>query len=310
MYRLKITPFVIFCIMSMPLKQLVGQNLFYNGSFEGYISPPVFPSSWLSCEKYNRYYVDINLLTPELIDTPYKGYGYVGLRATKLNTSNPKLNNAKANLAQELFSPLKIGTEYYFSIATKVPINELIIDSINYSDIPSIEVWLGDTICSQEMLLYKKTSAFSSNEWQEYSTKFIANSTYSWIYIKSHPDTQVNSFASYLLIDDVNLYPTQNDTFTKDCAFFIPTSFSPNFDGINDVFGMLYSNDCKPLSMNLKIFNRWGALIFSGDGINDNWNGICEGKILDPGTYIYQFTFINPITNNTEVKSGIVNLVK
>lgn len=53
-----------------------------------------------------------------------------------------------------------------------------------------------------------------------------------------------------------------------------------------------------------------GALIFSGDGINDNWNGICEGKILDPGTYIYQFTFINPITNNTEVKSGIVNLVK
>lgn len=104
---------------------------------------------------------------------------------------------------------------------------------------------------------YIKTSAFSSNEWQEYSTKFIANSTYSWIYIKSHPDTQVNSFASYLLIDDVNLYPTQNDTFTKDCAFFIPTSFSPNFDGINDVFGMLYSNDCKPLSMNLKIFNRW-----------------------------------------------------
>lgn len=295
--------------MSMPLKQLVGQNLFYNGSFEGYISPPVFPSSWLSCEKYNRYYVDINLLTPELIDTPYKGYGYVGLRATKLNTSNPKLNNAKANLAQELFSPLKIGTEYYFSIATKVPINELIIDSINYSDIPSIEVWLGDTICSQEMLLYKKhlhlVQTSGKNIQQNLSQILLTRG-----YIKSHPDTQVNSFASYLLIDDVNLYPTQNDTFTKDCAFFIPTSFSPNFDGINDVFGMLYSNDCKPLSMNLKIFNRWGALIFSGDGINDNWNGICEGKILDPGTYIYQFTFINPITNNTEVKSGIVNLVK
>jgi gliding motility-associated-like protein/uncharacterized repeat protein (TIGR01451 family) len=76
-----------------------------------------------------------------------------------------------------------------------------------------------------------------------------------------------------------------------DCGFSIPEGFSPNGDGINDVF-VIHGLSMYPGSK-LSIFNRWGNVVYETDNYQNNWNGeMSEGSgvgnsILPIGTYFY-----------------------
>ncbi len=72
--------------------------------------------------------------------------------------------------------------------------------------------------------------------------------------------------------------------------YFIPNSFSPNDDGINDYFTVYTHNDLK-ISY-LRIFDRWGEMIFEANNITTNddikgWNGKFRGRDAPRGTYTY-----------------------
>ncbi len=77
---------------------------------------------------------------------------------------------------------------------------------------------------------------------------------------------------------------------------FIPNVFSPNNDGINDLFMQGYD---------IKIFDRHGILLYSG---NEGWDGYYKGKLLDPDTYFYQLTYSDAY-EQTRVKKGFITLV-
>lgn len=62
---------------------------------------------------------------------------------------------------------------------------------------------------------------------------------------------------------------------------FIPTAFSPNFDGLNDYF-QPFSASGKMVSVDMEIYNRWGGLLFKGD----RW----DGSEFNPGVYVYIMT--------------------
>lgn len=68
---------------------------------------------------------------------------------------------------------------------------------------------------------------------------------------------------------------------------FVPNVFTPNGDGRNDVFEV-YSNDVVRLDM--KIFNRWGELVYHCNGDNCAWDGTKNGKPLLPGVYVVSLT--------------------
>ncbi|MCF8239487.1 MAG: gliding motility-associated C-terminal domain-containing protein [Saprospiraceae bacterium] len=72
---------------------------------------------------------------------------------------------------------------------------------------------------------------------------------------------------------------------------FIPNSFSPNDDGINDFF-TVYSDEDEIVVRNLAIYDRWGNALFSQSDlpVNDpsaGWDGRFRGDRLDPGVYVY-----------------------
>ena len=86
---------------------------------------------------------------------------------------------------------------------------------------------------------------------------------------------------------------------------FIPNSFSPNSDGKNDVF-KIYSN--LVTSMDMKIFNQWGELIYSTGNLGGGWDGSFKGKAQPAGVYIYAIRV--KLTDGTEtVRKGAVNLL-
>ncbi|WP_109745330.1 DUF7507 domain-containing protein [Arcicella aurantiaca] len=79
---------------------------------------------------------------------------------------------------------------------------------------------------------------------------------------------------------------------------FIPEGFSPNGDGINDLF-VINLND-KTLTINLQIYNRWGGLVYAQEDYQNNWDGTANqganltGKTgLPDGTYFYMVKLSN-----------------
>tara|TARA_R110001592_G_scaffold230287_1_gene487105 strand:- start:3675 stop:5906 length:2232 start_codon:yes stop_codon:yes gene_type:complete len=72
--------------------------------------------------------------------------------------------------------------------------------------------------------------------------------------------------------------------FERPNTVFIPNVFTPNNDGINDIFLIKGENIA---SFSCKIFNRWGNEIYSWDIIDEGWDGSYRGALVADGTYFY-----------------------
>ena len=91
------------------------------------------------------------------------------------------------------------------------------------------------------------------------------------------------------------------------CHVFLPNSFTPNGDLINDSF-QVFSN-CVLLIENFEIYNRWGEKVFKGSPLNNfKWNGVYKNTIQDIGVYVYVLKY--RIRNTIFEKHGSVNIIR
>ncbi len=75
-------------------------------------------------------------------------------------------------------------------------------------------------------------------------------------------------------------------------GFLIPNAFSPNQDGVNDTWGVLGPNI---VSIEVKVFNRWGKEIFRSQDLTERWDGTYNFEKQPIGTYVYvgELTLLN-----------------
>ncbi len=71
-------------------------------------------------------------------------------------------------------------------------------------------------------------------------------------------------------------------------SLYIPNAFTPNGDGINDFFGPEAIDVSK---YSLKIFNRWGEIIFTSNNLKNGWDGTFKGKTVQNDVYVYQLNY-------------------
>ncbi|MCJ8211980.1 gliding motility-associated C-terminal domain-containing protein [Mucilaginibacter sp. RS28] len=84
----------------------------------------------------------------------------------------------------------------------------------------------------------------------------------------------------------------------------VPNAFTPNGDGINDTWDLLpllAYPDC-----NIRVFNRYGALVYQSIGYTQGWDGTLNGKPLPVGVYYY---IIKP-GGQTPPFSGSVSIIR
>lgn len=82
---------------------------------------------------------------------------------------------------------------------------------------------------------------------------------------------------------------TQKFIIPKQFTFYIPNAFTPDGDQLNDVF-KAETDDIR--KMELLIYNRWGQLIYQGEGNNAAaiyWDGMHKNEPAQQGTYTYVF---------------------
>ncbi|MCB9284503.1 MAG: gliding motility-associated C-terminal domain-containing protein [Lewinellaceae bacterium] len=95
---------------------------------------------------------------------------------------------------------------------------------------------------------------------------------------------------------------------------YIPNTFSPNFDGINDYFAIFGAIPNVQRIEELVIFDRWGELVFERKNMLPNqstlgWDGTFEGKPLPEGVYLY-FAKIRFLDNEVISYFGDISIIK
>lgn len=93
------------------------------------------------------------------------------------------------------------------------------------------------------------------------------------------------------------------------CKVFLPNSFSPNGDDINDRLD-LFSN-CAVQHLETQIFSRWGDLVYeSTGGASASWDGRCAGEFCPPGLYVariqYQLQDESGIVEQGSLQQGVM----
>lgn len=96
-------------------------------------------------------------------------------------------------------------------------------------------------------------------------------------------------------------------------VIFIPNAFSPNGDGINDVF-LVFAGGNVARVRSFQLFDRWGEKIFEDFNFPPNdpehgWDGFFKGKILDPAVFVYKAE-VEYVDGAVEVFQGDVALVR
>jgi gliding motility-associated-like protein len=93
---------------------------------------------------------------------------------------------------------------------------------------------------------------------------------------------------------------------------FIPNAFSPDGDGLNDIFMAIATSDYIQ-KLHMLIFDRWGGQIFESNDIFSGWDGTLHGKPLPGGMYTYKITYsIYPSFGDysEQVRLGTVMMVR
>lgn len=105
------------------------------------------------------------------------------------------------------------------------------------------------------------------------------------------PLNDAEYFLTVTSIDDCSTSDSINVAVNKVRDVFIPNIFSPNGDGSNDYF-YINANKSVALIKDIKVFSRWGSLVFAGTDLPPNdahsgWNGFFKGELMNPGVYVW-----------------------
>lgn len=155
-------------------------------------------------------------------------------------------------------------------------------DTITIKNYPDIIKQLGSEyfLCEDEKEVIKLDAGegFIAYKWTP------TNDTTQWIMVKQVGDYFVK------VTDNTGCIGDDNTKVKRKCGVIlhVPNIFTPNNDGYNDVF-LPVSSDV--VSYELKVYNRWGQLVFTSADVGQGWDGTINGKTGASDVYVYQITY-------------------
>ncbi len=90
----------------------------------------------------------------------------------------------------------------------------------------------------------------------------------------------------------------------------VPSAFSPNGDGRNDVFRPVLEPECPVKGYTMSVYNRWGQCVYSSNILSQGWDGTLRGEPAALGTYVYLLELESGSRNKSIQKRGDVMLVR
>lgn len=159
---------------------------------------------------------------------------------------------------------------------------------------PSIDLGPDQTTCFEEGSITLSAPGFDRVKWSDGSTGASIEITTPGPYtVEAFLGTCMTSGS----INFINECQPEEETST----FYMPNAFSPDGDLNNDDFKPIFLQ--QPASFRMRIFNRWGGLLFETEDHQQGWDGKVDGQTLDTGVYMYMMEV------DGKVDAGTVTIV-
>jgi gliding motility-associated-like protein len=94
----------------------------------------------------------------------------------------------------------------------------------------------------------------------------------------------------------------------EECKIGFPNAFTPNGDGLNDVFKMV--NGFNITNYKLLVYDRYGRTVFETNNPTFGWNGMLRGVALPIGTYVYTCSYTLQASGERFNTKGTVSLIR
>jgi gliding motility-associated-like protein len=263
--------------------------------------------STIQVNRSNIYWAEVtkdNCLYRDSINVRFTDYPVVRLGAdTTLCENSTLLLNAQNDGASFLWQDHSADQMYivkragvYFVTVTNggCPTSDTI--QILYNTKPEFSLGPDVSICSGQVVILKpsiQSGQSLSYLWQDGSR----NTTY---------DVRVPGLYSVLLVNQCGTSSDSIFAFKRTCQLYVPNAFTPNGDGLNDLFKARFDGGIANFKM--EVYNRWGEKVFETNDIKRGWNGIFHEKVL-PGAYVWVLRYSTAMLND-QVEKGTVLLIK
>ena len=93
-------------------------------------------------------------------------------------------------------------------------------------------------------------------------------------------------------------------------TFQTPNLFTPNGDENNDIFRVIYSQGVEVETFELKVYSRWGNLVYETGDIDAGWDGTKDGEPMPSDVYVYYYTYKIRGQSDTNAVKGNITLLR
>ena len=160
------------------------------------------------------------------------------------------------------------------------------------------------SICKTQSITLTATSGFSNYAWNpNYNISSTDGQT-----VSVFPETTTAYRVSAEKFPGCDFKDTILVT-VKNCpqSLYVPSAFSPNHDGKNDLFKPVVSGVLE--NYEFSVYNRWGQVVFKTRNKSEGWDGAIHGQQQDSGVFVWmcKYKFSN---QQSETKNGTVMLIR
>jgi len=196
-------------------------------------------------------------------------------------------------------------------IVSNGTVSDTIIKNINVTSTASVSAGPNVTITAGSSTTLNASGSFGGYTWlpaeglsDPNSQNPVANPTITttyYLFVANGTNCTASSSLTVFVSDTITPVSTNN------CGdLFIPTAFSPNGDGENELECVL--GNCIE-TMQLHIYDRWGEKVFESDDPKKCWDGAWQGKVMDTGIFVYHLIATFKSGESVE-KKGNIHLIR
>ncbi|GIK70659.1 MAG: T9SS type B sorting domain-containing protein [Bacteroidetes bacterium] len=306
------------------------QNLLLNGDFEEYWECPDY---WDQLNRCKYVFNPCKISTPDYFNScsnyisyfgyniqPLHGQGFVAIviGGAGISDSTNKLATYREYIQIKLSQPLKFGNEYKFSFFLKLRFtpnfncfttDRIGVKFVNEERVYDLYLW---KILNADWENPKGNIFINDNNWQKIEGSYTANGGEEWMIIGNFHNT---FDFPYFVLDSSSICISNGDeiyvfldAIEVSEMLALPNVFTPNNDGINDLWHLNKIIDAGYIFKELHIYNRWGNEIYRKSDVFFGWDGNCDGLPCSEG--IYFVTVLFEKNNSIKKISGYITLLR
>ncbi len=225
---------------------------------------------------------------------------------------SPSLYLSNPNIANPIVSLPTAGIySYVLNVENGVGCKSLISDTVKITILPKLQIFAGnDTTISINQQLQLNAIEIVPSSFVNYiwSPGFGLNSS-----VIKNPILSLNATGmyTYTVVGSNAIGCNATDAIIvkifKGPEIYVPTAFTPNGDGTNDIFIPTYVG-IKELKF-FSVYNRFGQIVYTTKNQNQGWNGLFKGTLQNNEAFVWQVEGID-FDGKTIFRKGTVILAK